>query len=614
MLYINIPNDGVRPLLERDDHLHWSFILWDLVDLKVADEANLSPESSGTVRAGQRSRGLCWRVDATAVQAACLVLAVSMRCCSYAAAPLWIALRHADRSCASVSHELWSTPKSFMEALSTCPWSISSGLHDRTLLALQPAVLCREGAWVVVHQTSWWHVQPSGVVTCGAWWRHWTFLSARESLCWALCPATSLSAVCEGSWGGNDWVSLCASGRQSRSRWHTVEWWGWWHSRHSAPVTCYVTVIPYCQPAVSLANVHTSYQTHASFRCQPCFVLHTNKVNCGFDSIYWRGGSVHTSNQRLWSSTILDWQVSNNFVQGNTMAATSRAPKQWSLKTRETLNSFENWKHDLIYTLSLDPNFAPFLVEGVKWEKKTKANPVRGFGNDGEPIPEAQRLTAQQKVSYLELLLGQIANFCPIISRNTIVKNSTSLESIWQSIRLHFGFQTTGAHFIDFDNIHLEPDERPEDLFQRLMAFVEDSLLKPNVLTHHGEAVLEDEELSPSLENFVVLTWLRLIDPELPKLIKQRYGTELRTRTLASLKPEISQALDSLLDELKCAPLHPPLPSRPAGFRTRPLPRPPWDKGHVTSHVHFVSKPVVQVPVTSSANANFCPLKTVASC
>ena len=53
-------------------------------------------------------------------------------------------------------------------------------------------------------------------------------------------------------------------------------------------MTCYVTVIPYCQPAVSLANVHTSYQTHASFRCRPCFVLHTNKVNCGFDSIYWR--------------------------------------------------------------------------------------------------------------------------------------------------------------------------------------------------------------------------------------------------------------------------------------------------------------------------------------
>ena len=30
----------------------------------------------------------------------------------------------------------------------------------------------------------------------------------------------------------------------------------------------------------------------------------------------------------------------------------------------------------------------------------------------------------------------------------------------------------------------------------------------------------------------------------------QRYGTELRSRTLASIKPEISQALQSLLDEI----------------------------------------------------------------
>ncbi|KAL2088290.1 hypothetical protein ACEWY4_015189 [Coilia grayii] len=66
-----------------------------------------------------------------------------------------------------------------------------------------------------------------------------------------------------------------------------------------------------------------------------------------------------------------------------------------------------------------------------------------------------------------------------------------------------------------------------------------------------GTTITEDEELTPSLENFVVLTWLRLIHADLPKLVKQRYGTELRSRTLASIKPEISQALDSLLDELQ---------------------------------------------------------------
>ena len=127
------------------------------------------------------------------------------------------------------------------------------------------------------------------------------------------------------------------------------------------------------------------------------------------------------------------------------------------------------------------------------------------------------------------------------------MKNSTSIQSVWNTIRAHFGFQITGA------DLHLEADERPEDLYQRLMAFVEDTLLRANSLSHHGEASTEDEELTPTLENFIVLTWLKLIHPELPKLVKQRYGTELSSRTLASIKPEISQALTSLLDEIRAA-------------------------------------------------------------
>ena len=149
-------------------------------------------------------------------------------------------------------------------------------------------------------------------------------------------------------------------------------------------------------------------------------------------------------------------------------------------------------------------------------------------------------------------MLGQISNYCPVISRNVIVKNSTSLEQIWQSIRLHFGFQSSGAHFLDFNEITLRQDERPEDLYQRLLAFIDDYLLKrEGVISHQGINIDEDEEMSPTVENMVVLTWLRLISPSLPQLVKQRYGTELRVRTLASIKPEISQALPSLLEEIR---------------------------------------------------------------
>ena len=228
-----------------------------------------------------------------------------------------------------------------------------------------------------------------------------------------------------------------------------------------------------------------------------------------------------------------------------------RAPKQWCLTKNESVNSFENWRQNLTYTLSLDPNFAPFLILGASWEKLNRDSPLRGFVDDANDIPVGERKTAQQKCNMLQLMLGQIANYCPVISRNSLVKTSTSIESIWQTIRLHFGFQTTGAHFLDLADIRLGAEERPEDLYQRLMAFVEDSLLSGNCISHHGDILTEDEELSPTLENFIVLTWLRLIHSDLPKLIKQRYGTELRSRTLSSIKPEISQALDSLLDEIR---------------------------------------------------------------
>ena len=62
------------------------------------------------------------------------------------------------------------------------------------------------------------------------------------------------------------------------------------------------------------------------------------------------------------------------------------------------------------------------------------------------------------------------ANFCPIISRHSIIKSSTSLNDIWQKIRLHFGFQSSGSHFLDLSQIKQLPDERPEDLFQPLTA------------------------------------------------------------------------------------------------------------------------------------------------
>lgn len=127
---------------------------------------------------------------------------------------------------------------------------------------------------------------------------------------------------------------------------------------------------------------------------------------------------------------------------------TVRAPKQWPLGKDETINTFQNWKQNILYTLSLDPNFAPFLVGNFQWQKKSKNAPYRGFTDDGEDVAERKRKTKEQKATLLELMLGQIANYCPLISRNSIVDKSTSMEEVWQknTIALRFSVHRCTFH------------------------------------------------------------------------------------------------------------------------------------------------------------------------
>ena len=85
--------------------------------------------------------------------------------------------------------------------------------------------------------------------------------------------------------------------------------------------------------------------------------------------------------------------------------ATSKAPKQWTLSKDETLNSYNNWKENLIYTLSLDRNFAPFLKNDAKWNKASTADPHRGLADDPGTVDAADRKTKEQKLIQLNMML-----------------------------------------------------------------------------------------------------------------------------------------------------------------------------------------------------------------
>ena len=131
------------------------------------------------------------------------------------------------------------------------------------------------------------------------------------------------------------------------------------------------------------------------------------------------------------------------------MTVSGNTSKQWPLKSR-------NW--DVIRKLRTE-HIERFIVGfelcsihfgWCELGEKSAASPFCGFTDGGAKTQKGR--TTQPKEAHLELILRQIADFYPVISRSTTVKNSTSLASVWQTIRMDFGFQSSGADFLDFNS------------------------------------------------------------------------------------------------------------------------------------------------------------------
>lgn len=220
--------------------------------------------------------------------------------------------------------------------------------------------------------------------------------------------------------------------------------------------------------------------------------------------------------------------------------ASKNAPKQWQLTTDETISTFEAWKDNLLYILEENDANELFLNRGASW-KRSSEDSYRGY-TDAFKDRNTRRL---------ERMLGQIANFCPTYSRTEIIYESTCLEDVWSMLRTHYQLQVTGASILDFHDFKPNPGEKNEDLYQRLKVFLEGNLLSTtSKVKHMCKAIAHNEVMTPLLQNVLVAQWLHIIHPSLPGIVKQRYATVLRHNTLASIKPEISIALQSMIDEL----------------------------------------------------------------
>ena len=234
-------------------------------------------------------------------------------------------------------------------------------------------------------------------------------------------------------------------------------------------------------------------------------------------------------------------------------------PKVQSLGDDESLASIERWKQNIIYHLRLNEEFRPFLT--IEFGKKSRLHPNRNLDDDvvietvqnaaGEDVQvETITLTKEDKCYTVDLFLDQIANFAPLIPRNDIIRDSGSIQEVWQKIRLYYNLEKSGALMNECWSIKKRPDESPQALYARLKQCYDDNLLCANGLDYVDGPLTEDEELTPTLHNSIILHWLQLLHPQLRDAVTTRFSTQLRNKTYAALFPEISRSVNSLLEEL----------------------------------------------------------------
>jgi hypothetical protein len=114
----------------------------------------------------------------------------------------------------------------------------------------------------------------------------------------------------------------------------------------------------------------------------------------------------------------------------------------------------------MIASLSQTSSFAAFLKPGATWPKKRNALVFRGYtGADVAP-----------KAALLYLMLCHIANLVPVLSRHSITKHCTSLDSIWEAIRQYYGIQVHRARDPDVSAQPSPSTRKVHEFVHRTMA------------------------------------------------------------------------------------------------------------------------------------------------
>ena len=202
---------------------------------------------------------------------------------------------------------------------------------------------------------------------------------------------------------------------------------------------------------------------------------------------------------------------------------------------------FKPWTNHLINFLQQDVTNFQYLPGG-KYEVWKAANEVdsnkrivglHADDDDKKVIQDGEESAVVKSGKEEKLLLTRnaqlgrmiqhIVSFVHYTEADDIDQSSTSLMWIFDYLRQHYNITPKGANFLKITDHSFKSGMQPVVFYKQFRSSFINNLIKKNeVMTHKGGKVLtEDEGLSPSFEDTIVLWALEKIDVRLPRHVRK---------------------------------------------------------------------------------------------
>ena len=235
-----------------------------------------------------------------------------------------------------------------------------------------------------------------------------------------------------------------------------------------------------------------------------------------------------------------------------------------------TTSQFKPWVNHLKNFLQQDLENARFMTGGeygtwkaaIEREDGRRILEIDDNDDDKRDIDAAatavdrallkKKLLAKRNAQ-LSKMIQHIVGFVYYAVANDIDTDSTSLEWVFKYLRAYYNIEARGSNFLKLPDMVFKPGMQPQVFYRQMKTTYIDNLrMKGEVATHKGGKVLtENETLSPSFEDAIVLWSLEKIDPRLPKKVRKDYEHRLTGDTyLIDLQLSIFQSIPSMLEDL----------------------------------------------------------------